>query len=129
MKKDLASAVIVEDGKVLLLKKIKHGWYEFAGGKVEYNETKEDACIREAKEEIDCVVKIVKPYGEDDFVIEGVHYHNYRFLCKIVSGVPRLAETHKFSDLIFMDISKFEDYTLASDVIDFCKEYLDGELD
>lgn len=55
----VAVAVIVIQGKVLLAQRPKHlhkgGYWEFPGGKVENNETIEDALVREIKEELGIV--------------------------------------------------------------------------
>ena len=52
----VACALINEQGKVLINKRPKGkdyaGYWEFPGGKVEENETPEEAIIRELKEEI-----------------------------------------------------------------------------
>lgn len=55
---DVVAAVIQnEEGKILIaqrnLKKSQGGLWEFPGGKIEPNETKEEAIIREIKEEMD----------------------------------------------------------------------------
>lgn len=50
-----AAAVIVKDGKILLLRRVKEGWGEywvFPGGGVERGETPEQAMIREVEEEL-----------------------------------------------------------------------------
>ncbi len=57
--------VIIEDGKVLLDKEEKDfgitPWF-FPGGKMEdFNGTFEDVCIREAKEELNIDVEILRP--------------------------------------------------------------------
>ena len=57
--------VIIEDGKVLLIKEYKKdkisSWM-FPGGRVEdYENTLEDTCKREVKEEMDIEIEIIKP--------------------------------------------------------------------
>ena len=53
---EVVAALIIKEGKFLIGKRPDHksrgGLYEFIGGKVEPNETKEDALIRECEEEI-----------------------------------------------------------------------------
>jgi len=57
--------VIIEDGKVLLNREHKDNGispWMFPGGKVEdYEKTLEEACAREAKEEMGIEIKIIKP--------------------------------------------------------------------
>jgi len=54
---DVVCAVIRnEDGKLFIAKrksKVANGIWEFPGGKVEKGETKDEACIREIKEELE----------------------------------------------------------------------------
>jgi len=53
MKKNRATAIIIRDGKVLLFHRHKPGrdYYSLPGGGVELEESFEEACIREVKEE------------------------------------------------------------------------------
>jgi len=75
--------VIIENGKVLLNKEFKKEGispWMFPGGRVEnYEKTLEDACAREAKEEMGIDVEIIKPLrpilvkkGNEVFVL--IHY-------------------------------------------------------
>ncbi len=53
MKKNRATAIIIRNGKVLLIHRQKPGrdYYTLPGGGVELEESFEEACIREVKEE------------------------------------------------------------------------------
>ena len=53
MEKIIASGpVIVEDGKLLLIRDNKDDFYKFPGGRVEDGENFEETCLRETGEEI-----------------------------------------------------------------------------
>lgn len=61
----VVSALIEKDGKYLIAKRSTGnkevlGKYEFPGGKVELNESEEDAIIREIKEELDIDINVNK---------------------------------------------------------------------
>ncbi len=59
-------AVIVQRGKVLLMKRNRYPWngcWVVPGGRVEMDETCEQAVVREAKEETDLRVKIKRFLG------------------------------------------------------------------
>lgn len=74
--------------------KVAVGIWEFPGGKVEPNETKEEACIREIKEELSCEIAI------DDFLMDLLDeaftpaVHLYAYLAHIIQGEPQL-HAHK----------------------------------
>lgn len=53
--------VIVEDGKLLVTKDDKDDFYKLPGGTVKEGESLEDACKREAKNEVNAEIEIIKP--------------------------------------------------------------------
>jgi 8-oxo-dGTP pyrophosphatase MutT (NUDIX family) len=56
--------VVDENNDVALLHSLKHGFYMLPGGKIEEDETPEQAAIRECKEEIGCDVKVIAALGK-----------------------------------------------------------------
>jgi len=56
----VAGPVIVENGKLLLVRVRDDEFYKLPGGQVEPGETNEDACKREALEEINARITILK---------------------------------------------------------------------
>ena len=64
-----ARVVIVEDGRVALIKRLREGrtYYLFPGGGVEAGETPEEAAVREAHEELGVDVELGEPRYEEDF--------------------------------------------------------------
>ena len=53
--------VIIEKGKLLVNKDDKDDFYKLPGGTVEPGDSLQEACIREAKEENNADVEIIKP--------------------------------------------------------------------
>ena len=88
----VAAVIADESGKILItqrnLKKSQGGLWEFPGGKIEPNETREDAIIRELKEELNIDVKVegyldekVFNYPEKDInLIESGLLDSYAFI-------------------------------------------------
>lgn len=64
MKKlNVVCAIIEKDDKILIAKRLKgefEGLWEFPGGKIEPNETNEQAIIREIQEEFDAKINVEK---------------------------------------------------------------------
>ena len=72
-------AVIVHDGKLLLMKNDEEPYYYTVGGRVRFNETTEEAVLREVKEEIGITLEIDRFlfFQEQFFVgeVTGTHIH------------------------------------------------------
>ena len=103
--------IINEKNQLLLQKRAvpaeKDHWC-IPGGRLEMFETLENAVIRETKEETDLDIEVIKMIGVCDHIIkeEGVHWVATSFLCKIKSGVPKIMEPDKASDLRWFDLDK-----------------------
>ena len=80
------------DDKVLIMERYRKvdgemlHYYTIPGGGVEEGETKEEACIRETKEESSLDVEIVKFIAKEEYD-EGIVYW---YLTKYLSGTPTL---------------------------------------
>lgn len=78
-----------EKGELLIAKrksKVANGVWEFPGGKVEAHETREEACIRECKEELNveiAVDKFLLDFTDDELAV-GVHV--FAYAAHIISG-------------------------------------------
>lgn len=74
--------------------KVADGIWEFPGGKVESQETKEGACIREIQEELGCEIALDGFFMDfiDDAFSPMVHVSAYR--AHIIKGTPTLS-VHK----------------------------------
>lgn len=113
----MAGCVILKDNCILLLYRIKKDWYELPGGKIDGNETTEEAAIRELKEELCCNVEIISKFGVKDFKENGRNFTYYWFLSKIKNGqTPKIGEPEEFSDFKFIPITKLKDYALSTNM-------------
>ena len=79
-----ASAIIIQDGKILLIHRHKNGqeYWVFPGGGVEEGETVEQTFVREVEEETS--LKII------NFKLGFRIQNNPYFYCEVGSGVPHL---------------------------------------
>ncbi|HWL22145.1 MAG TPA: 8-oxo-dGTP diphosphatase [Ureibacillus sp.] len=89
----IANLLAVQDGKVLLLKKPKRGWYVAPGGKMESGESILEAAIREFQEETNATPKNAHLKGvytmiikENDQVVD--EWMLYTFVTKEIIGTP-----------------------------------------
>ena len=98
---DVVAAVIQnEEGKILIaqrnLKKSQGGLWEFPGGKIEPNETKEEAIIREIKEEMDIDIEAKKFIGQKVFNYPDKDINLIAIECKQIKGDIKLNEHEDF---------------------------------
>lgn len=94
---DVVAAVIQnEEGKILIaqrnLKKSQGGLWEFPGGKIEPNETKEEAIIREIKEEMDIDIEAKKFIDQKVFNYPDKDINLIAIECKQIKGDIKLNE-------------------------------------
>lgn len=81
--------------------KNEHNKWMIPGGGVDFNETLEEAIVREVKEEIAVDIKLGEIISVPNHILpeEGQHWVAPTFKCKIISGEPKIMEPHKHSDL------------------------------
>ena len=94
---DVVAAVIQnKEGKILIaqrnLKKSQGGLWEFPGGKIEPNETKEEAIIREIKEEMDIDIEAKKFIDQKIFNYPDKDINLIAIECKQIKGDIKLNE-------------------------------------
>ena len=93
----VVSSVIFEGNMVLAAQRgygKYEGWWEFPGGKIEENETNEQALRREIKEELDIDINVGKLMTIIEYSYPEFHLKMYCYKCTINSGQIRLIE-HK----------------------------------
>ena len=93
---EVVAGVIYKDNKFLIaqrnLKKAQGGLWEFPGGKLEPNETAEDALKREIKEEFDADIEV------GNYIGESIHHYPEKdiklmfYKAELVSGNLTLLE-------------------------------------
>lgn len=93
---EVVAALIWDNGKFMICQRPKHKTraleWEFVGGKVEPNESKEDALIRECREELDITVEVGEVFMEVIHQYPDILVHLTLFHAGIASGTPKLLE-------------------------------------
>ena len=112
---DVVAAVIKnQEGKYLItqrnFKKVQGGLWEFPGGKVEGNESKEHAIEREIKEELTLNIKAKEILGEKVFDYTERSINLIAVHCEKISGEVILNEHEAYA---WVTPDKFKDYEFA----------------
>ena len=93
---EVVAALIRKDGRFLAFQrpgyKARGHLWEFVGGKVEKGETKEEALIRECREELDTEICVGDIYYEVTHVYPDITVHLTLFNAEITGSEPKLLE-------------------------------------
>lgn len=130
---EVCAAIIINNNKILLTQRgygeYKDKW-EFLGGKIEENETKEETIIREIKEELDASIKVEK-------FLTKVEYDYTSFYLKMNVFIASLTSSHllfkEHESYKWIDISELNDLDalnlLPADrlIIPYLKDYLNSK--
>ncbi|AKA04759.1 NUDIX hydrolase [Streptomyces noursei ZPM] len=124
----IAAAIIVHEGRVLMVRRrISEGKlsWQFPAGEVEPGETREDAAVRETKEETGLNVSAVELLGER------VHPATSRLMsytaCEVLSGTAHVADTEELAELAWVAHDQIADY-VPYGLFGPVQEYLDATL-
>ena len=111
----VVAALIEKDGKYLIARRSTgsqevFGKWEFPGGKVEKNESEEQAIEREIKEEFEMDIKAIS------FLVNNIYEYSAKtidlrlYKCKYISGEFKL---HDHSEYRFVDKAEIINYDLC----------------
>lgn len=97
MKKvEVVAAVIQKDNKIFCaqrnLSKSMGGKWEFPGGKIEIGETREEALVREIKEELDSDIVVDEYLMTIEHDYNAFHITMHAYLCTLAKGELTLRE-------------------------------------
>ena len=84
--------------------------WEFVGGKVEPNETKEEALIRECQEELGITVAVEDVFMEVTHEYPDLTVHLTLFNARIAEGVPQKLE---HNDIRWMTVEEIDDFAFC----------------
>lgn len=108
---DVVAALVVENGKFMICQRPAHKarglLWEFVGGKVEQGETREQALVRECREELGVIVAPGEIYMEVDHVYPDITIHLTLFRAAIVSGRPQKLEHVDIRFILPSDIPRY----------------------
>lgn len=91
----VVAAIMIQNGRVFATQRgygeFKDGW-EFPGGKVEPEETPQEALVREIKEELNSVIEVGELLDTVEYDYPDFHLSMDCFICKIIAGDLELKE-------------------------------------
>lgn len=92
---EVVAAIIIRDGKVFATQRgygeFKDGW-EFPGGKMEPGESREEALVREIREELDAEIRVDRLLETVEYDYPKFHLTMHCFICELLSGKLVLKE-------------------------------------
>lgn len=102
----VGALILDEGGRIFLSRrgpqaKNERGLWECPGGSVEFGETLADALKREMREEYGIEISVDELLDVADHILpaEKQHWVSPTFICKVISGEPRILEPLKCSDI------------------------------
>ena len=111
---NVVAAVMKKNDKYLIVQRNKKKHlglkWEFPGGKVQENETFEEALIREIKEELNIKISLQDKIAEEKYKDEKIDIVLHYFLCTQEGGTIKLNE---HEDLAWVEKKYFDKYDFA----------------
>lgn len=123
----VVAAIIIDGNKVFATQRgygeFKDGW-EFPGGKIEQNETPEEAIVREIKEELNVEIEVLNLLDKVEYDYPNFHLSMDCFVCKIKTGDLILKE-HEAAKWLTKDTLHSVEWLPADlELIDKIEEYV-----
>ncbi|MBS6559448.1 MAG: 8-oxo-dGTP diphosphatase MutT [Clostridiales bacterium] len=123
----VVAAIIKEGNKILATQRgygeFQGGW-EFPGGKIELGETKEEALIREIREELDTEIVVEELFDTVEYDYPNFHLSMNCFICFIKEGNFVLKEHQEARWLTKETLDSVEWLPADQGLIEKLKEYL-----
>ncbi len=122
---EVVAALIRNNDKFLICQRPKNKscglLWEFVGGKVEEGETKEQALIRECKEELDITLSVGEIFMETTHEYPDITVHLTLFNAEITKGTPEKLE---HNDIKWITKEEIKSYKFCPADVQILKELL-----
>ena len=124
------AALVVENGRFMICQRPAHKarglLWEFVGGKVEPGETKEQALVRECREELGVTVVPGDIFMEVDYVYPDITIHLTLFRARIAAGRPQKLE---HADIRFIAPEEIPNYAFCPADAAILEQIMDRGID
>ena len=126
---EVVAALIWDDDKFMICQRPVHKaralLWEFAGGKVELGETKEQALMRECKEELDILLSVGDVFMDVVHEYPDLTVHLTLFNATIAEGKPQKLEHNDIQWIPSSEIQNYEfcpaDEEILAKICEVCK--------
>ena len=123
---EVVAALIWDNDRFLIcqrpVNKARGLLWEFVGGKVESGETKEQALIRECREELDIILEVGSIVTEVTHDYPDITVHLTLFNSKISAGEPKLLEHNDMKWIKADELSEYEFCPADKEIIRLVKK-------
>ena len=124
---EVVAALIWDGPRFLICQRPAHKaralLWEFVGGKVENGEIKEEALIRECKEELDITVQVDSIFMDVVHEYPDITVHLTLYNSKIIAGTPALLEHNAIKWITAGEINQFDFCPADESILIAIKEY------
>ena len=128
---ELAGCVILDDyGRILLIHRsdVDQPHWELPGGKIEEDETAEEAAVRELKEELDVDVRLVGSLGSE-LLEQGNKVYKYNwFQAVIAQGIVKIMEAYEYDDADYFELEDMPSLALSTNMLVLYPKIYSGEI-
>ena len=124
---EVVAALIWDGDRFLICQRPAHKarglLWEFVGGKVEPGESREEALIRECREELDITLSVGDVFMEVDHVYPDITVHLVLFNAVIASGTPKMLE---HNDIKWINPSQIPEYDFCPADVEILARLMEG---
>ena len=118
---NVVAAIIIKDNLYFIAQRNKNKHlglkWEFPGGKVDINESNEEALLREIKEELNIIIQIEKKIAKKKYNDKKINIILHYYICHITNGNIRLNEHENSKWLTKKNLSKYDFVTGDRDIL------------
>jgi 8-oxo-dGTP diphosphatase len=119
---EVVAALIWSDDKFMICQRPAHKarglLWEFVGGKVEYGETKEQALVRECKEELNVILSVGDVFIDVVHEYSDITVHLTLFNATISEGEPQKIEHNDIQWITPSEITNYEFCPADEEILD-----------
>ena len=124
---EVVAALVWDGDRFMICQRPEHKarglLWEFVGGKVEPGETKEEALVRECREELDITLRVGEVFTEVVHEYPDITVHLTLFHAAIAEGVPRLLEHRDLRWITTAEIPQYAFCPADEEILTALKEY------